>query len=119
MVMPAHEPTDDKRKTVMTASGNGLPHDLIAKLVGLDCRETLYKYYRHELDLGKAERGEKVVKCLAQKIDDGDTASIFFYCKTQLGWREKPDDDEKEKMATLQEAITIVRASKPDADTAN
>jgi hypothetical protein len=98
-----HIPTGETQKIVMIASGNGLSHDLIAKLVGLDAKDTLYKYYRHELDLGKAQRGDNVTKRLATKIDEGDTASLMFYLKTQLGWRENKED------ATLKDLVSIIK----------
>ena len=48
-----HEPTAESRKLVESTSGLGLPHEQIAILVGIDDK-TLRKYYRAELDAGKA-----------------------------------------------------------------
>lgn len=93
---PAHVPTPETRHTAKVASGKGLPHDLVAKLVGINSKETLYKYYRHELDLGMAERGDKVLTLMHEKIDNGDSAMIAFYCKTQLGWRETKEEENKQ-----------------------
>lgn len=36
----------------------------------------------------KAEAAAMVTSNLIKLIKGGDKASIFFYCKTQLGWRE-------------------------------
>lgn len=71
---------------------------------------------------GKAKVLAKVAQmCVRMAIDEDNPnpAMICFYLKTQGGWREKTEDEEKENLAILKEAITIVRASKADADTAD
>lgn len=84
--------SEDERKTVERLSSVGVGHRQIAALVrdGIDV-ETLEKYFRAELDRGKAAAHAKVGSKLMQKIMDGDTAAMIFYCKTQMGWREGQD----------------------------
>ena len=54
-----HEPSAETRKLVESSSGLGLPHESIAVLVGIDDK-TLRKYYRHELDMGKAKANGQI-----------------------------------------------------------
>ena len=58
-----HVPTDEFRKLVESTSGLGLPHEQIAILVGIDDK-TLRKYYRAELDTGKAKANSQIAKTL-------------------------------------------------------
>lgn len=83
----AHEPTDDTRKLVETSSGLGLPHESIAVLVGIDDK-TLRKYYREELDKGKAKAHAKIAQTLYQKATAGDTTSLIWWTKSQMRWSE-------------------------------
>jgi len=83
----AHEPTDEKRKLVESTSGLGLPHEQIAMLVGIDDK-TLRKYYRQELNLGKAKANSQIAKTLYQKATAGDTTSLIWWTKAQMRWSE-------------------------------
>ena len=84
------KPTDEQRRLVEQMSGVGVAHAQIAAMVGRRgvTLDTLYKYFRHELDQGKAKAHAKVAGKLFQKCMEGDTASIIFYCKTQIGMKE-------------------------------
>jgi hypothetical protein len=94
--MRKHQPTEEQRRTVKEAAGLGLPQKLICPLVGLSDDKTLAIHYRNELDMGMAEAGQKVTRLLMQKIEGGDSAMITFYCKTQLGWRETKEEENKQ-----------------------
>jgi hypothetical protein len=83
----AHKPTNESRKTVESTSGLGLPHEQIALLVGIDDK-TLRKYYREELDLGKAKANGQIAKTLYSKAIGGDTTSLIWWTKTQMKWAE-------------------------------
>lgn len=85
--MDAHEPTDETRRLVESSSGLGLPHESIAVLVGIDDK-TLRKYYRHELDVGKAKANGQIAKTLYQKAVAGDTTSLIWWTKSQMRWSE-------------------------------
>ena len=83
------EPTDMERKLVGECASVGLPQDSIALLVrdGVDPK-TLRKYFRRELDHGKAAANLAVGTTLYTKAVQGDTACAIFWAKTQMGWRE-------------------------------
>ena len=82
-----HEPTDESRKMVESTSGLGLPHEQIAILVGIDDK-TLRKYYRTELDMGKAKANGQIAKTLFSKAVAGDTTSLIWWTKSQMRWSE-------------------------------
>jgi hypothetical protein len=82
-----HEPTAETRKLVESSSGLGLPHESIAVLIGIDDK-TLRKYYRTELDLGKAKANGQIAKTLFGKATGGDTTALIWWTKTQMRWAE-------------------------------
>ena len=82
-----HVPTDESRKLVESTSGLGLPHEQIATLVGIDDK-TLRKYYRQELDSGKAKANSQIAKTLYNKAVAGDTTSLIWWTKSQMRWSE-------------------------------
>ena len=82
-----HIVTDEHKKLVESTSGLGLPHEQIAILVGIDDK-TLRKYYRTELDLGKAKANGQIAKTLFSKAIAGDTTSLIWWTKAQMRWSE-------------------------------
>jgi len=82
-----HEPTPETRRLVESSSGLGLPHESIAVLVGIDDK-TLRKYYRAELDMGKAKANGQIAKTLFSKAVAGDTTSLIWWTKSQMRWSE-------------------------------
>lgn len=65
----------------------GIPQEDVAKVIGIDVK-TLYKYYREELDTAMIKANAAVGGKLYQKCMQGDTASILFWMKTKMGWKE-------------------------------
>jgi hypothetical protein len=84
---PCHQPDAKSRNIVAHASGIGLPHEQIAILVGID-DTTLRKYYRKELDEGKAKAHQGIATTLYDKAMSGDTSAMIWWSKTQLKWSE-------------------------------
>jgi len=82
-----HEPDDKSRATVEAMSSYGIPHEDIAKVIGIDDK-TLRKYYRHELDVATAKANAQVAQRLYKKCMADDTASIIFWLKTRAKWAE-------------------------------
>jgi predicted transcriptional regulator len=82
-----HEPTEQTRKLAESSSGLGLPHESIACLIGIDDK-TLRKYYRSELDMGKAKANGQIAKTLYSKATAGDTTALIWWTKTQMRWSE-------------------------------
>jgi hypothetical protein len=86
-----HRVTPETRRMVETASGVGLPQDLIGHLLDITPK-TLGKRYRKEINQGKAKACMAVAQTLYNKATrDRDTASIVWFEKTRSGMREPRD----------------------------
>lgn len=85
----AHKPTDENKQKVEQLASVGLPYRMISSLIddGINV-DTLQKYYAKELERGAAKACAKVGNALFKKCMDGDTASLIFWAKTRMGWKE-------------------------------
>lgn len=92
MARPEKIITDEQKKQVQTLTGYGLNQDQIANMLGIH-KQTLVKYCKAELDRGKDLAYTQAVQGLFTNIKKGKEASIFFYLKTQHGWKEKSQVD--------------------------
>ncbi len=114
-----HEPTEKHRKTVEAMSSYGIPHEDIAKVIGIDDK-TLRKHYRNELDTACAKANSQVAQRLYQKCMDGDTSSMIFWLKTRARWaetmRQEIANPEGETFKT-EAVITFVNADSKPTDT--
>lgn len=89
---PPHQPTDVTRGQVEALAGFGGSHEDIGLVIGIDDK-TLRKWYRHELDAGKAKANAKMAQNIFQKaLGTGPQAATLaiFWAKTQMGWKEQP-----------------------------
>jgi hypothetical protein len=88
MAQKPHKPTEDMRRQVESASGLGLPHDQICALIDIS-DETLRKYYKSELGLGKAKASAQIAKTLFNKAIQGqDVTAMIWWTKAQMRWAE-------------------------------
>ena len=88
MARPTRNFTDKEKKRVSKLAGYGLTQAQICTI--LECSEkTLLKHCGKEWEKGKLLAIETVADTLFQNIKKGDTASVFFYLKTQAHWCEK------------------------------
>lgn len=71
--------------------------------------DTIQRYYSEAYGKGKAVAKAKVANKLFEKAMSGDSASIFFYLKTQAGWRETQhvDNTSSDGSMTPQPAVNI------------
>lgn len=92
-----HVPTEENRKRVAELAGLGLPLVHVARVIGIDAK-TLDKYYRDEIDKGKAEAHAQVVGCLFRSIKKGNVVAQIFWLKTQLGWQGDGSQATAQKM---------------------
>jgi hypothetical protein len=89
----SYKPTVEDRNRVETLSGMGIKHDDICCLIMHANKpislKTLYKYFRLELDRGKAKANSSISQALYRKAQAGDVAAQIFWLKAQCGWSEK------------------------------
>ena len=104
--LPPHEPTDLTRETVQMHTIVGTPQADVARVLGIDAK-TLRKYYRDELDLGKAEANATIGGTLFKKAKGGDTAAMIFWMKTRAGWREKFDHNHQSEDGSMSPPTVI------------
>lgn len=92
---PDHIPTDKLRRQVESLVGLGMPHRDVCRIMGLG-HSTLLKYYRAELDVGKAKANAQVAGFLFANAKKGNVAAQIFWLKVQAEWREPPKQFEHE-----------------------
>jgi hypothetical protein len=81
------KPTEDERRLVEHYVAIGYTQPQIAALMGKS-EDSLQRYCRDELDLGQLKVNAKIGGKLFQKAMSGDTASLIFWAKTRMGWKE-------------------------------
>lgn len=105
-----HVPDPAKRETVKMAAGMGIPHKLIARLIGLGSDHTLRKHYAEDLELGEALAVFKVAKTLfsqATNEKNPNLSAAIFFLKCKGGYREKVPLDDPAKKGSLAELIVM------------
>jgi hypothetical protein len=91
MARPTFAPTADQRALVKSMAGLGVPHEEIARKIGIRSPKTLRKHFRDELDLGATEADYNVRRTFYQMATSGQCpAATIFWMKTRAGWRERP-----------------------------
>jgi hypothetical protein len=88
MPRPQLSPTAEQRDLVKSMAACGIPHEQIAKQVGIRSAKTLRKHFRRELDSGIAEANYQMARSLFKRGTGGDTAAAMFWLKCRAGWRE-------------------------------
>ena len=90
----------------------GMEQTMIAKLLDV-CPKTLRKFYRDELDTGKARANMTVAKSLyGRAISGKDTIASIFWLKARDGWQ----DTQKTVHEGLPEKISVTFAlNAPDS----
>jgi len=90
MARPSFCPTDEQRRTVRTYSKLLLPHEEIAHALDI-APHTLRKYFRKELDLGRAEAYTQVMAGLYKKAMGNDTEANIYLAERLRQERASPD----------------------------
>lgn len=86
---PPFEFDPETRRMVESMAGFGVPQVDIAALVGTGISvDALTRHFRRELDQGKAKANAKIGQTLFQKAIGGDTASLIWWSKAQMRWRD-------------------------------
>jgi hypothetical protein len=83
----AWEPSPEERAQVEHLTAIGCTQDQVAALLGKSV-DSLQRHCRAELDFGALKVNARVAARLYERAMEGDTASLIFWAKTRLGWRE-------------------------------
>lgn len=84
MPRPQLSPTEEQRRLVKSMAAVGMPHERIARKLGIRSPKTLRKHFREELELGMIEADYNVSKTLYTMATSGDNpAATIFYVKTR------------------------------------
>lgn len=81
------EPTKDERRQVEHYVSIGYTQEQIASLMGKSV-DSLGRYCGDELKNGALKVNAQIGGKLFQKAMAGDTASLIFWAKTRMGWKE-------------------------------
>lgn len=92
MGRPAHAKTPELSERVETLAAYGIEHTVIARMCGFS-HDTLTKYYRDELDVGKAKIVEQIANSLKLSALSGDVQAQKFFLSSRAGWAEKQQQE--------------------------
>lgn len=84
----------------------GVTQEDAANILGFS-QDTLARRYAAQWNKGKAVAKAKVAGKLFEKAMAGDGASIFFYLKTQAGWRETQHVDHTSSDGTMASPLKL------------
>ena len=88
-------PTDDQRRLVKSMAAFGIPHEDIARKIGITAK-TLRKHFSAELAGGNTDANYKVVQTLFEMATSGECpAATIFWAKTRCRFRERSSDDDR------------------------
>lgn len=99
---PKYEPTKAVSEQVCAMVTAGLSHERIASILKIDLK-TLYKYYRDEMDNGKAEALKTNTVTLMAAAKKGSVPAMIYLQKCLGG------NDWKERIQTEQSGETVIR----------
>jgi hypothetical protein len=85
------DPTPAQRRTVEVMSVAGLDQGIMSRCLGVDGidEKTLRKYFRDELDLGKAKLDTRITDTIIRQALAGNTVLLIWYSKARMGWAER------------------------------
>jgi hypothetical protein len=118
---PAHQPSEQARKTVEAMASYGIRHEEIAAVLDMDDK-TLRKYYRRELDIASTKANAMVAQTLFGIATDRNhpkcATSAIFWLKTRAKWREAPAITEDSDFDPVPEVLGKKAQAARDAETA-
>jgi len=115
MPRPRHKPTTDSKRLVQALAAVGTRFEDIATKLEIS-HDTLTRYYRRELDLGRIDANAAIANTLYNQAKNGNTVACMFWLKTRAQWRETShlditSDDQQIAMPTR---IEIVAGKMPE-----
>ena len=87
------KPSEAQRRLVKSMAAVGIPHEDIARKIGIRSPKTLRKHFREELDLGMIDANYHVGKTLYEMATSGKEAgATIFWAKTRKLLRDSSND---------------------------
>ena len=81
-------PLPEQRERVRALARTGAADEAIAPQVGVPLKR-LRKYFRHDLELGRAEGSQQVLDNFHETATSGsNTTASMFWLKAKCGWRD-------------------------------
>ena len=85
---PPHKPEELQIQTVIEMVRAGIPHEKIAKCLGIDAK-TLRKHYREEIDTSSIIADTAIAESLfAQATTGNNVAAAIWWTKSRMGWKD-------------------------------
>tara|TARA_R100000329_G_scaffold135589_2_gene115988 strand:- start:1271 stop:1618 length:348 start_codon:yes stop_codon:yes gene_type:complete len=82
-----HETSEQTKELVKKLAGLGSTAEDIALKLKIN-RDTLRKYYEHELSLGRIDANTFIAGTLYEQAKAGNLTAQMFWLKTRAGWKE-------------------------------
>lgn len=93
---PPHKPTAVSRRKVTNAAAGGMAHEEIAVALGI-CRNSLEKYYEHELSTGALNRRAEVLDAMVRTALKGNVSAQKAFLALTPTLAAPPVEPEKPK----------------------
>ena len=87
MARKKHERSEELARRLATMAGLGLTQRMAGHIEDIS-EDTIQRYYKEDWEKGKAQVHAQIAQKLYEKAMAGDTASLIFWAKTQMRWRE-------------------------------
>jgi len=109
--MLPHVPTVQSRAEVCALVSYGVRQEEICKYIDIKCVDTLYKYYRKELDTSVIKANAAVAGRLYNKaVGQDDLSAQIFWLKTRARWRTNDVDKIVNDNDKMQKELDELRA---------
>ena len=100
-----HVPTEKTRAEVAALNSFGNTQEEICLYLGI-CIDTLYKYYRKELDTAVIKANAMVARGLFNKATQQDDLSAqIFWLKTRGRWKTADQDDSATTQSIVEKLV--------------
>lgn len=105
-----HQKTEKTTAEVIALKSFGNTQEEIATYLGINI-DTLYKYYRYELDTAQVRTNAEVARKLYTKATKKDDLSAqIFWLKTRARWRTTDIENIIDQNEGMKEEIKVLRA---------
>lgn len=80
-------PRPEVAESIGILTSGGIPTNSIARVLNIS-KDTLYRFYREELDEGRHQANSKVVSTIYQAAVAGENWACSLWVARRMGWKE-------------------------------